>query len=81
MILEFIETLKGNEILDKMKSEGWKIKSQYNPFAFDKGIDYDCYELVLGNQTLLFEWDNWFEWKLTGSELLINDLKHKFSLS
>ena len=75
MIIEFIDTSKGNDILDQLKSEGWKIKSQYNPLAFDKGIDYDCYELVLGGQKISFEWDNWFEWTLKGSEDLFKNLK------
>jgi len=78
MILEFIETSKGNEILDQLKAEGWKVKSQYSPLAFDKGIDYDSYKLVLGDKTVLFEWNNWFEWKLTGTEEMLADIKLRF---
>ncbi|WP_421850053.1 hypothetical protein [Marinomonas sp.] len=80
MIIENIETEKGNILIDKLKREGWKLKSQYSPFAFDKGIDYDCYELVLGNKTIVLEWDNWFEWSLTGSEDILCDFKTRFFL-
>lgn len=78
MILEFIETAKGNEILDQLKSEGWKTKSQYSPLAFDKGIDYDRYELVLKDKAIVFEWTNWFEWELTGTEEILGEIKQRF---
>ena len=40
--IEDIETEVGNELIEKLKKDGWKQKSQY-PFVFDKGIDYDFY--------------------------------------
>ncbi|MGO2232688.1 hypothetical protein B6N13_08705 [Marinomonas sp. UCMA 3892] len=81
MIIENIETEKGNFFIDRLKQEGWKLKSQYSPFAFDKGIDYDCYELVLGKKTIVLEWNNWFEWTLFGSEEVVCDLQVRFFLS
>jgi len=81
MIIEFIETGKGNELLEYLKKQGWRVTSQYNPLAFDKGIDHDHYELVRGDEKLLLEWSNWFEWQVTGSSLILNDLKEKLNLS
>lgn len=71
-------TSKGNELLETLRSEGWKIKSQYSPLAFDKGIDYDRYELVLNEYELLLEWNNWFEWELTGADDLLLKLQTRF---
>jgi len=81
MIIEFIETDKGNELLEYLKKQGWRITSQYSLLAFDKGIDHDHYELVRGDEKLLLEWSNWFEWQVTGSSLILNDLKEKLNLS
>ncbi|MBT1443409.1 hypothetical protein KJI95_02580 [Shewanella sp. JM162201] len=80
MMLEWIATDKGNQVLESLKAEGWQVKTQYSPFAFDKGIDYDSYELVRSGDTLKLEWDNWLEWRLSGSESLLKGLKHRFSL-
>jgi hypothetical protein len=80
MILENIETELGNTILAQLKSEGWKRKSQYSPFAFDKGIDYDSYTLKKDGQELFFEWDNWFEWKVSGPEDVLGVLAQRFAI-
>lgn len=79
--LKHVKTEPGNHLLEHMKSEGWKIKSQYSPLAFDKGIDYDCYTLVRDGQVVHLEWDNWFEWTLTGSDAVLTELMHRFGLS
>ncbi|MCH4293405.1 hypothetical protein MJ923_03690 [Shewanella sp. 3B26] len=80
MVLEWIATDKGNQVLESLKAEGWRVKAQYSPFAFDKGIDYDSYELVRAGDTLKLEWDNWLEWRLSGAEPLLQSLKHRFAL-
>ncbi|RKF18900.1 hypothetical protein DBZ36_10360 [Alginatibacterium sediminis] len=66
--------------MEQLKREGWKVRSQYSPLAFDKGIDFDSYELVLGSSTLYMQWDNWFEWKLSGPPTFIEQLKQRFEL-
>lgn len=78
--IDHIETELGNTILDKLKSERWRVISQYSPLAFDKGIDYDSYTLQKGQEKLEFEWDNWFEWKISGSEMVLAELATRFSL-
>lgn len=78
--LENIETEVGNRIMASLKAEGWRQVAQYSPMAFDKGIDYDSYRLRRGLEELRLEWDNWFEWKLSGSSELIEEIAERFSL-
>jgi hypothetical protein len=62
LTIEGIDTDLSNNILDELKLNGWKVTSQYSPFVFDKGIDFDSYVLRKGSETLEFEW------KVSGSE-------------
>ena len=78
--IENISTDLGNEILDFLKSEKWKVVAQYSPLSFDKGIDYDSYVLSKNGHQLKFEWDNWFEWKIEGNKAVIKDLSNRFLL-
>ena len=78
--LEAIDTEVGNRILESLKSEGWRQVEQYSPLAFDKGIDYDSYRLRRGLEELRLEWDNWFEWKLSGPRERIEEIAERFSL-
>lgn len=80
MKIEYIETEKGNEILIRLKEEGWRVADQYNQYAFDKGIDYDSYTLRKGDKELHFEWTNWFEWEIQGNEAEIGVLIKRFGL-
>ncbi|TBU74340.1 hypothetical protein DNK06_19435 [Pseudomonas daroniae] len=78
--LEDIDTETGNRLLDSLKAEGWQVVAQYSPLAFDKGIDYDSYRLRRGPQELKLEWDNWMEWKLSGSSECVEEIARRFSL-
>lgn len=78
--LKNIETEVGNRILDSLKAEGWRQVAQYSPMAFDKSIDYDSYRLRRGLDELRLEWDNWFEWTLSGPSRLVDDIAERFSL-
>ncbi len=80
MTLEYIDTDLGNRLLDELKADGWKVVAQYSPLAFDKGIDYDSYKLRRGRSELELEWDNWFEWKVSGPHQVIEELARRFSL-
>jgi hypothetical protein len=80
MTLAYIDTDLGNRLLEELKGDGWKIVAQYSPLAFDKGIDYDSYKLHRAGSELELEWDNWFEWKVSGSRQLIEELARRFSL-
>ncbi|GLX12054.1 hypothetical protein Pstr01_02930 [Pseudomonas straminea] len=78
--LENIDTQVGNRLLETLKAEGWRQVEQYSPLAFDKGIDYDSYRLRRGLDELRLEWDNWFEWKLSGPREHIEEIAERFSL-
>lgn len=78
--LENIDTQVGNRLLETLKAEGWRQVEQYSPLAFDKGIDYDSYRLRRGLEELRLEWDNWFEWKLSGPRERIEEIAERFSL-
>lgn len=80
MKVENIKTEIGNEILIQLKKDGWFISDQYDQCAIDKGIDFDSYTLKKGEEELQFEWSNWFEWEVQGSESEIQNLIKKFKL-
>lgn len=79
-LIENIETEIGEAIIAQLLSDGWKRISQYYLFAFDKGIDFDYYRLKKNEQELYFEWDNWFEWKIVGSQQILKQLVEDYSL-
>ena len=79
--LENIDTQVGNRILDTLKAEGWRQVEQFSPLAIQKGIDYDSYRLRRGLDELRLEWDNWFEWKLSGPSELVEEIAERFSLT
>lgn len=80
LTLENIETEAGNRIIETLRAEGWKQVAQYSPLAFDKGIDYDSYHLRKGEVGLKLEWDNWFEWKISGPREQLAEIARRFSL-
>ena len=77
MRVEHITTELGNEILDSLKADGWRVASEYSPLAFDKGIDFDRYTLQKNGMVIEMEWDNWFEWKISGPVDTIESLLKK----
>ena len=80
MIIADIPTELGNDIIETLKKNGWKIRKQYNLFAFDKGIDFDSYTLKKGTDMLHFEWTNWFEWEIKGNPEKIIELADEYKL-
>ena len=67
------------QVVDQHPQFGRQV-AQYSPLAFDKGIDYDSYRLRRGLDELRLEWDNWFEWKLSGPRERIEEIAERFSL-
>ena len=78
--IEYVDTELGEEILQFLESKGWKIKTQYSPLMFDKGIDYDSYTLKLAGDRVEFEWDNWFEWKIIGPSKILTEIAQEYAL-
>jgi hypothetical protein len=80
LIATDIETQTWNSIIESLLEEGWKISSEYK--GFDKGIDFDLYELKKNDEIIIFAWDNWFEgeFKCSKERMLIieNKLGIKF---
>ncbi len=75
-----IETELGNKILEELFRSDWKKIKEYNILAFDKGIDFDSYTLKKRAARLQFEWTNWFEWEITGSKQVLEELIEKYDL-
>ena len=78
MRIEDIETDFGAQVLKNLISDGWRVISEYDKNAFDKGIDFDSYRIYKNGEHLEFEWDNWTEWKISGSEKEIDKIKEQY---
>lgn len=79
MRIEFIDTSLGEKIIQDLKNSGWKIIDKY-PMVFDKGIDNDFYILKRENIIIKFEWTNWFEWEISGSDEIISERSNKYKI-
>ena len=79
MKIEFLDTDKGESIIEDLKNDGWQIKKEY-PLVYDKGIDYDYCVLKKAGKKLRFEWSNWFEWEVTGDASSLLELSNKYHL-
>ncbi|WP_196161732.1 hypothetical protein [Reinekea sp. G2M2-21] len=77
-----IDTELGNIILETLvKSKGWRVHSQYDQTAFDKGIDFDSYLIEKDGNKLKFEWTNWFEWEIVGDKSTMTQLSQEFEFN
>ena len=56
LIATDIKTKDWYSIIESLKKDGWKVTNEYN--QFDKGIDFDLYELILNGEKIVFAWDN-----------------------
>jgi hypothetical protein len=75
--IQDLKTELGHEVIQILISAGWTITNEYDPNMIDKAIDFDAYTLSKDSEVLDFEWDNWFEWKITGSVETISMIKLK----
>ena len=76
-----VNTNLGKTILKDLKSDGWKVTSEYSNKMFDKSIDFDAYTLKRGGLKIEFEWDNWEEWTITGPSDVLCELAQRYPLS
>lgn len=72
-----IKTELWNLIIETLKKDKWKVTREYN--LFDKGFDFDFYELHKNGEEILFGWDNWFEGEIKASENRMLSLEHEFN--
>jgi hypothetical protein len=77
-LIENIPTEVFNGILDCLLDEGWEAAFVYD--GIDAWIDYGMVELSKGGVKLLFEWTNWFEGVVCGSQNVIQELAERFDL-
>ncbi|OBY65981.1 hypothetical protein [Polaribacter vadi] len=73
-----IETQIWYSIIKSLKKDKWKITAEYN--QFDKGIDFDLYELKKNEEKILFAWDNWLEGEIKCSKERITILENDFGI-
>ncbi len=59
----------------------WKITVEYSRKLFDKGIDFDLYQLENNGENILFAWTNWFEGELKTTTKNIEIIEKKFGVS
>ena len=74
-----IPTEHFNNILKRLKSEGWKQTYEYS--GFDAWIDYGAVRLRKNAITLFFEWDNWTEGSIEGPRNFIEGFAKNNSMS
>ena len=78
MPISDIPTDTFNQIIADLRSEGWETVSEYD--GFDAWIDYGNIVLCKDSTRLVFEWDNWFEGVIEGSDNLLQELQLKYKL-
>ena len=78
LIATSVETKIWYSIIETLKKDGWEVATEYN--QFDKGIDFDLYELAQKGEKILFAWDNWFEGEIKCSEQRMRDLENTFGI-
>ncbi|MFT5859590.1 MAG: hypothetical protein ACI865_001693 [Flavobacteriaceae bacterium] len=78
LIATNIETKDWYSIIESLKKDGWKVTTEYN--QFDKGIDFDLYELAMNGEKTVFAWDNWFEGEIKCTEQRMQNLESTFGI-
>lgn len=76
-----IETSVFYSILKVLRDNGWEIKAEYDEKMFDKGIDFDFYELQKNDEIILLAWNNWFEGEIKGTSIILNEIAEYFKIT
>lgn len=76
MLIENIPTSVYERIIVDLCADGWEQKAAYG--GFDAGIDYDCVTLKKRGRTLKFQWERYFEGRVTGPEALLAELRQTY---
>lgn len=75
-----IDTELFYSIIKYLTKNGWRVSIEYSPKIFDKGIDFDFYQLEKNDETILFAWTNWFEGELKTSSTLVENIEQQFGI-
>lgn len=78
MIIEDIPTDIFNRIVTDLREDGWITVSEYD--GMDAWIDYGRIVLQKEKSSLLFEWTNWFEGSVEGTNELLRSLQEDYGL-
>lgn len=73
-----IETELFYSIIKHLTKTNWKITIEYSSELFDKGIDFDLYQLEKDGETILLAWTNWFEGELKATTDIIATIEKHF---
>ncbi len=65
-------------IIKFLKENGWELTAEYDQNIFDKGIDFDLYQLSRNSETILLVWDNWFEGEIKATIKILNEIAEHF---
>ena len=76
LIATDIKTEDWYSIIESLKKDGWEVTTEYN--QFNKGIDFDLYELTQNREKIIFAWDNWFEGEIKCTEQRMRNLETTF---
>ncbi len=79
--IENIETQIWHQIREDLKAVGFEEVYRYG--GMDVGIDYNKYELLnrADDELIIFEWDNWMEGEIQGTQSRLEALREKYRVS
>lgn len=76
-----IETDIFYSIIEFLKTDDWNLRAEYDENIFDKGIDFDFYELHKGNKKIRLAWNNWFEGEIEAGTETLNEIARHFRIN
>ncbi|GAB2842785.1 hypothetical protein [Ferruginibacter profundus] len=80
-IVTNIETELFYSIIKQLTKTSWKITIEYSSNIFDKGIDFDFYQLEKESETIQMAWTNWFEGEIKAQRKIIQLIEKDFNVS
>ena len=75
-----IETEIFYSIIKFLRENNWDLKAEYDENMFDKGIDFDFYELCKNGEIIILAWSNWFEGEIKASTTALNEIAERFKI-
>jgi hypothetical protein len=75
-----VETSIFYSIIKFLKKNNWDLTAEYDENIFDKGIDFDFYELCKGDEKIRLAWNNWLEGEIQGTTVTLNEIAQHFKI-
>ncbi|HKS38391.1 MAG TPA: hypothetical protein VJW76_14450 [Verrucomicrobiae bacterium] len=73
-----IPTETFNQIIEELRSQGWRKVDEYD--NMDAWIDYGMVVLEKSGASLRFEWDNWMEGSVDGPDVVVQEIRRRYKL-